>query len=319
MTFTIGKIFSDLFRPVETPPRLEVELIEGGPNAPFLAQRPKDYVAGAIGQNGGWEAETKIDGIRCLHIDGRLVTLEGQPMNCARHCLPALAEIEKHFGCGPMFFDGEYVEEEGFEATQKAYAKGEGQGVLWLFDAVPMEKWRTDSCPSTRRQRKAQLGMNYLAAPSPWVGLLESFTIHDDVMAGQLFQRVRKHHHEGIVLKRADSLYRRARNDDWLRMKPCETVDMKLTDIEGNDKAGARRLVCRDPGTGRPVILTTGFAAERHLLWTNRDLFLGSDDTPGVLVEVAFNGRTIKGQPRHARFSKLRQDKLPPLHTREEI
>lgn len=318
MTFSIGKIFSNLFRPVQTPERLEVELIKGGPNAPHLAQRPKDYKEGMLERGGVWEAETKIDGIRCLHIDGRLVTLEGQPMNCARHCLPALAELEKHFGCGPMFFDGEYVEEEGFEATQSAYGKGEGQGVIWLFDCMPMEQWREDNCPATRRQRKAQLAINYHAAPSPWVGLLESFNVHDHRGAQALFDNVRRHHHEGIVLKRADSLYRRARNDDWLRMKPSETVDMKLTDIEGTEKSGAKRLVCRDPETLKPVVLTKGFAAERHLIWQNRDLFLGDDDKPGILVEVAFSGRTITGHPRHARYSKLRQDKLPPLHTKQE-
>ena len=313
MTLTIGQIFSNLFRPVEPQPRDEVQLIEGGPNAKFLAQRPKDWREGTISSGGDWVAEVKLDGIRCLHIDGRLVTLEGQPMNCARHCLPALRELEALFGAGPLFFDAEYVEEEGFEATQRAYQKGEGQGVLWLFDAVPIEQWRNDTCPATYKQRHAQLMANHLAAPSPWVGALKAFPVANEQAAKDLFGRVRSEHHEGIVLKRADSLYRRDRTDDWYRMKPYDTEDMRLVDIEGSDERGARRLVCRDPLSPKPVILTAGFAAERHLIWTNRDLYLGDDDVPGILVEVAHCGRTLYGAPRHARFSKLRQDKLPPL------
>lgn len=312
----IGQIFSNLFRPVEAPPRDVVQLIEGGPNADHLAQRPKDWREGSI-TGDDWIAQIKLDGIRCLYIDGRLVTLEGQPMNCARHCLPHLKQIEQLFGAGPMFFDAEYVEEEGFEATQRAYQKGEGQGVLWLFDAVPIEEWRNNSCPATWRQRHAQLMANHLEAPSPWVGALKGFPVKDEAAARDLFETAREYHHEGIVLKRAGSLYRRARNDDWLRMKPYDTEDMRLVDIEGDEKRGARRLVCRDPMSTRPVILTAGFAAERHLIWTNRDLFLGNEETPGILVEVAHCGRTIHGAPRHARFSKLRQDKLPPLTEQE--
>src|SRR3546814_4870697 len=81
----------------------------------------------------------KIDGIRCLHIDGRLVTLEGQPFNAARHCLADLQALERYYG-EPMVFDGEYAEEGGFEETLSTYRKGEGYGTLWLFDAVPLHE-----------------------------------------------------------------------------------------------------------------------------------------------------------------------------------
>ena len=311
---SIGQIFSHWFQPVETPEPMELELIDGGPNAPHLAHRPRDYSPELI-ESGEWEAQVKLDGIRCLYIDGRLVTLEGQPMNCARHCLPAIQELEKLFGCGPLFFDGEYVEEEGFEATQRAYGKGEGQGVFWIFDAMPIEEWRTgEPGKATWKQRQAQLTMNYQAAPSPWVGVLGSWRVADDRAAQTLFNKMRAHYYEGIVLKRTDARYTRQRNGDWLRLKPYECTDMKLVDIEGTPEKGAQRLVCRDPLNTSPVILTAGFASERLVIWENRDLFLGDENTPGILVEVAHCGRTLKGKPRHARFSKLRQDKLPPMN-----
>lgn len=303
----IGTIFTNLFRPVPPQPVDPVQLIAGGPNAPHLAQRPKDWEEGLI-DGGGWAAQVKLDGIRCLHIDGRLVTLEGQPFNAARHCLPALRDLESTYD-EPMFFDMEYVEEDGFDATVSAYKKGEGQGVCWVFDAVPMREWHDDRGTLRWSSRTAQLHAHYVAAKSPWVGVLESFDVCSDVTARHLFTKMRTHGHEGIVLKRRASLYRRQRNDDWLRMKPCETTDMRLIDIEGNDKAGARRLVCQD--VSGPVILTSGFSAERATIWANRDLLLGDEHLRGVMVEVEHNGRTAKGKPRHARFSKLRQDRQP--------
>lgn len=308
MAIQIGQLTRRIIDRLTRPMPDTVKLIEGGPNAPHLAQRPKDWSESSISAGGGWVADVKLDGIRCLYIDDRLVTLEGQPLNAARHCLAALRELQHHYG-QPMFFDGEYVEEEGYEATLAAYRKGEGQGVLWLFDAVPLAEWINDKATATLAQRRAQLLINHHAVRSPWLGALALFDIPDELAARMLFAEMRKHHYEGIVLKRRASLYRRARNDDWLRMKPHDTTDMTLIDIEGNDKTGARRLVCRD--ISGPVILTKGFNDIRRLLWTNRDIMLGNDNAPGVLVEVGHCGRTAKGKPRHAVFSKLRQDRLP--------
>lgn len=293
------------------PPPQPVRLIDGGPNAPELAQRPKDIdrTAGLPADQGPWDAEVKIDGIRCLFADNLLFTLQGQPMNCARHCVEGLMQLEQRYG-EPMFFDGEYVEEEGFEATNTAFKKGEGMGVLWLFDAMPLREWKANACTTPRWQRKAALIENVQAVGSRWVGALDDFPIDSVADLHTLFMRIQAHGHEGLVCKRQDSIYDRARNGDWLRMKPDDTTDMLLVDIEGTDKGGAKRLVLRDPSG--PVILTTGFASVRHVLWVNRDLFLGQDDQGGVMVEVRHNGRTAKGKPRHARFSKLREDKAAP-------
>lgn len=299
------------------PPPQPVRLIDGGPNAAHMAQRPKDIdrEAGLPFDQGPWDAEVKIDGIRCMFADNLLFTLQGQPMNCARHCVEGLMELEQRYG-EPMFFDGEYVEEEGFEATNTAFKKGEGQGVLWIFDAMPLREWKANACTATYEQRKAALMLNVRGLRSRWVGALDRFPIANSADLHTLFMRIQAHGHEGLVCKRRHSLYRRERNDDWRRMKPHDTTDMRLIDIEGTDKGGAKRLVLRDPSG--PVILTTGFASVRHVLWTNRDLFLGADDQSGVMVEVKHNGRTVKGKPRHATFSKLREDQAAPDAYRQE-
>jgi ATP-dependent DNA ligase len=314
MELKIGQIIAGIRERVlgPTPPRDHVQLIDGGPAAPELATRPAEYSLAPDPFAGGarWDAEVKIDGIRCLFIDSRLVTLEGQPMNCARHCLADLVTLQSCYGV-PMFFDAEYVEEEGFEATQRAYAKGEGQGTLWVFDAVPLAQWKANRFTETREVRKAQLLAFYrMRPPLGWVGVLESFPVlsHAEVVA--MTERIQKAGHEGLVLKRCGSVYERCRSAAWLKIKPEVVTDMRLIDVLGNDKTGARKLVVRD--VSGPVTLSAGFSDARRLIWENRELFLGTEETqPGVIVEVKHNGRTLAGKPRHAVFSKLRYDRLP--------
>jgi ATP-dependent DNA ligase len=302
----IGHIFAGI-RERLAGERDVVKLIPGGPAAPELACRPRDY-AGEL-PAGDWQAHVKIDGIRCLYIDDRLVTLEGQPFNAARHCLEDLRALQRFYG-RPMFFDGEYVEEAGFEATLSAYRKGEGTGTIWLFDAVPLDEWLVARCEETWRTRHARLMLNNRSANLPWVGALEAFPVKDAAEVKALADHVQGHGHEGLVLKRGDSLYSRDRSPDWLKVKPIDTTDMRLIDVLGNEKRGATKLICQD--RSGPVILTTGFASARQLIWTNRELFLGDgENQPGVLVEVKHNGRTLAGKPRHAVFSKLRHDRMP--------
>lgn len=314
MTFQIGQITRRLVDSIRRPERDGVKLIDGGPNAPELGARPVDYRPDATGIDFSedWFAEVKVDGIRCLRIDGRLVTLQGQPFNAARHCAPALDELEEAFG-QPMFFDGEYIEEHGFEATNTAYKKGEGQGTLWLFDAVPMDQWRDDRCTAPYVERKAALLACHrqIADRYPFVGALHAFALGDVGGPRKIFDRMRQHHHEGVVFKRGASTYSRSRTDDWQRMKQTDTTDFRLIDMMGTDKSGATRLVLKGPRG--PITLTKGFASAKHVLWQNRDLYLGEgDDLAAVMVEVKHNGFTAHGQPRHAVFSKLRSDRQPP-------
>lgn len=311
MAFSFGQIARRIVGAIaeKRPPLQALELIEGGPNAPHMAQRPIDWREGDIGDDELWYAQVKIDGIRCIYLSGKLYTLQGQPMNCARHALEPLRELEASYGV-PMMFDAEYVEHEGFEATVSAFKKGEGNGTIWLFDAVPYAEWLDDKPGAPWRARHEQLMLNHKAIVSPWLGALKGFRLRGEAEVLRHFEVMRAHNHEGVVLKRPDAPYARQRNKDWLRIKGEDYTDMRLIDIHGTDKRGATRLVCRDPAGTRPVMLTTGFASERLLIWENRDLFLGNENTPAILVEVKHNGRTGYGAPRHATFSKLRQDKL---------
>lgn len=168
----------------------------------------------------GWDAEEKHDGVRAIWSKGQLWSREGNPLPLD-HVAADLARLERRFG-EPMVFDGEYVESEGFLATLAAIKpgyRGERRGALHIFDAIPAEQWRTDTCSQPLGSRRDAIGRamggwkpehvrRVLAVPVAGRGDVEK-------LAGEIWAR----DGEGLVLKRRDSLYRRQRNRDWLKHK----------------------------------------------------------------------------------------------------
>jgi len=288
--------------------RQGVELIRGGPAAPELACRPVDYRSEWMPRFAC--AEVKVDGICGLLIDGRIVTLEGQPFDAALHCLPGLEELEKLLGLGPLFIHGEYAEEEGFDATVSAFRKGQGCGTLWVHDAVPIEEWRTDSAEEAYYPRKARLMRAIEDLDCPFVGGLASFRLGTPSEVFDKFGEIRRRGYEGLVIKNADAPYRRQRCRDWLRLKPVESIDLRLLDVAGNDRTGARSLILED--VAGPVTVTQGMNADQRLLiWRERHILTGTEIVKPIFVEVEHNGRTEQGKLRHPRYRRVRQDRAP--------
>lgn len=266
--------------------------------------------------------EVKVDGIRALHIAGRIYTREGSTFEAAEHCLPLLHNLERWYG-KPMFFDGEYVEDGGIEATLAAFRSRKGNGVLWLFDAVPFDEWQSGK-PSreTLFQRKTLLRRALAAVtrnqPSN-VGYLEN---SGPMNASAIEARARSlwaSGFEGLVIKAADSFYCRKRTCDWLKLKlrtvtPMVIVDVvgcshKVEVVKGNERKTveqmrAKALLVRLPSLAadgrpqRPVKLPVrGGLAET--LWRRRG------DLVGTTCEVEHSGFTGAGNPREAELKKV--------------
>ena len=215
-------------------------VIAGGGNAPELGMHPVDWTDD-VAEPLRSIVQLKGDGIRGHYIDGRLVTREGVPLECADHCLLGLKRLERWLG-EPMFFDGEYIEEDGYNATLAAFRRNEGEGVFWLFDAVPMSQWRDDRCTQPIEARLERLAKALPHAESMFVGMFD-YWIMGPGEARRKAEELWALGYEGIVAKRARSIYTRRRSDAWLRLKRKITLDGVVMDLT----KGAAHAICRMP------------------------------------------------------------------------
>lgn len=274
-------------------------MVPGGPEAPELCMRPRDMDPERILCGYG---QLKADGMRALKIVDRVVSIEGVPLDCALHCLPALLRLEEAFG-RPMVFDGEYLEEDGYDATMRAFRRGWGEGVFWIFDAVPLDEWLVDRCRQPIEERHALIAKHLEAATSPFVGFLTPFWLPTEERVRSKARELWALGYEGIVMKRAGSRYRRCRHEDWQRWKRVVTIEGRVLDVlvSTSDSEKLKGLIIQGPEG--PITVTAGFNAEAAA-----ELMRGRH-ARGPIVEVAYNQKAGSTKPRHARFVRIRPEK----------
>lgn len=192
----------------------------------------------------GTMAEQKIDGWRCLFFpdwQGKptLWTRNGMPLMGAGHVLRRLVDVERVLG-GQWFIDGEFQVDGTLAATKAHCERGwrEGdRGTFHAFDAVPLADWRADRCDIPLYRRKSLLGGAIgETAPDPdaweWqegsrgrnhgvdpVRLLPDRWLADDADLASFAGEVWAAGGEGVMVKDAESLYRRARSPAWRKVK----------------------------------------------------------------------------------------------------
>jgi ATP-dependent DNA ligase len=244
-------------QPDTAPPRQPVRMIAGGRDFPELCQLAEDW-KGGIDFDGYRVNQLKADGIRAVYIDGRIVTREGVPLDCAMHCQPGLRRLEADYG-HPMVFDGEYVADDGFNATLAEQRKGEGSGVFWLFDAIPHGAWVLGGYDVPIEVRLADLRFRADKAQSLFVGMLD-FKIQNAADTIAWVRELWAAGFEGIVSKKGGSHYSRMRSREWLKVKElhcnvCTVVDT----VERDGKL--RSIIVRgaEPGA-KPITLTGGWS-----------------------------------------------------------
>lgn len=290
--------------------------LPGAYASPELCCIVDQYVADHL--QGDSIAEVKLDGIRCIYIAGRLWTREGSAFEAAEHCLPWLAAIEASYG-RPMVFDGEYVEDGGLEATIAAFRRRKGNGVLWLFDAVPFDEWKSGQ-PSRKvlRARKVDLGLHLARATAGRRDVSVGFIDHRDVATPAEVEKAAQDlwalGYEGLVVKGAGTRYVRKRTADWMKVKLRTVSNMVITDVLGCkrkvevvenghrvqvEQDQAKALLVRHPcalgdrpGTSVRIAVPAGGLAAT--IWEKRIKLVGGT------CQVEHAGFTGAGNPREA-------------------
>lgn len=294
----------------ETPPAQPVRLIVGGPAAPELCMLPVEWndldaaaeMERVTRKRDVRVAQVKADGINAVYVDGAIVGgREGAPLDCALQCQPGLARMEAAIGAPTVFF-GEYVADEGFSATLAEHKRGRGEGVFWLYDAVPLDAWRTGRAYDVAiEDRLARLRDVFRATEAGlFVGFLDFWLLD----AGEMRAKAREvwaAGYEGLVSKRLGSAYERRRSPDWRKVKerfraPCSVVDT----IHRDGKL--RSIIVRgpEPSSSKPLTLTGGWS-EAEAASIDIGMAEGSE---GRIVDVEFGLST--GATRVIRGAKFR-------------
>ena len=266
-----GLMMSDRSPIVDQAPKpVAPRVIVGGAAAPELCMLPSEWPDDSFLD---WVAaehthkrvtQLKADGINAVGLEGRIIGgREGGPLNCALQCQPGLARIERAMGC-PMVFFGEYVADEGFNATIAEHRRGIGEGVMWLYDAVPHGAWVTGReylVPIEERLARLRSGFD-AAEPSLFVGLLDHWMLD----GRETFAKARElwaAGFEGAVSKAPRSTFQRGRSTDWLKVKQRHHVRGPIVDAVVKDGVVKRVMVRAEmPNGPRIVTLGSGWSAD---------------------------------------------------------
>lgn len=210
---------------------------------PSLCQLAGEY-GGAPLPAGGTMAEPKIDGWRCLFFPDHLGkpalwSRNGIPLQGVAHILRRLNAVERAIGF-PVMIDGELQIGGTLAATKAHCERGWRQGdagTFHAFDCVPLVQWRSDNCDMPLYQRKKLLaGAIAATAPDPnaweWepgsrgrnhgidpIRLMPEMWLMDREDVASSAHDIWRAGGEGLMLKDAESPYRRKRTDAWRKIK----------------------------------------------------------------------------------------------------
>ncbi len=235
-----------------------------------------------------WLHELKFDGYRliCILQAGKvqLWTRNGQDWTAR---FPAIAEVAARLPVEQGIFDGEVVVLNGqgisdFQALQNVLrGEGDGQLVYFLFDVVHCNGFDLSRVRLIDRKKLLQriLGESDL---SPL-----RFSDHVQGEGARVFQHACRYALEGIVSKRADSVYLGKRTQSWLKIKCLHRQEFV---IGGFSPPGGSR-------TGFGALLVGYYDKQGELIYSGK-------------VGTGFSDQTLQTLERQLR---RRQNEAPPF------
>jgi bifunctional non-homologous end joining protein LigD len=301
--------------------------------APKTAQAMKAVLTDERFSDPAWIYERKLDGVRCIAVrDGARVTLLSRNDLSMNGRYPEIAEALEAESCDSFAVDGEVV---AFDGAQTSFARLARRGqervpvFLYLFDVLWLEGRDVRGLPLTDRKRLLRDRLERHGGVR-----LTPHRVRD----GEAFyaEACRKGW-EGLIAKRADSIYSASRSKDWLKFK-CEKGqelviggftppkgsridfgallvghydggDLRYAGKVGTgfDDATLRELGARLRERRRDDPPFADAPALRDATWVE----------PELVAQIGFTEWTTAGRLRHPRFLGLRFDKPAAKVVRE--
>jgi len=284
-----------------------------------------------------WRYEIKWDGYRILarvEASGRVQLISRGSQDYTGHFQPIATELRQlHV---PALLDGEVVvvDEAGrsrFQMLQNYLRTGTGRLVYYAFDLLHFDGHDLTGLPLYRRQEL----LRRVLPQGGYLRLSEQVTEHGQA----LFEQAVAAGLEGIMAKRADSLYQPGtRSRDWLKLKTRRRQEAVIigytTPRGGRQYFGAlvlgiyqdgQLIYAGHTGTGFDDTSLQDLHQRMQSLRTNHSPIQPEPKTnepatwirPELVAEIAFTEWTDDGQMRHPVFLGLRADKRPQEVIRE--
>ncbi|HET7570258.1 MAG TPA: DNA ligase [Gammaproteobacteria bacterium] len=138
----------------------------------------------------------------------------------------------------------------------------------------------------------------------PWLRPIRQFRLDSVAELDAKLKQIAAAGGEGLVLQRHDGLYRVGRSDTLLKYKPYDDAEARVIGYapgHGKYKGMMGSLIVKRPD-GLQFRIGTGFTDEQR-----------ADPPPiGSWVTYRYNGLTVNGVPRFARFLHIRYELPPP-------
>jgi DNA ligase D-like protein (predicted ligase) len=274
-----------------------------------------------------WVFERKLDGIRCVAVKSRgSVRLWSRNELSLDGRYPELVEALRRDPADDFVIDGEVVAFAGANTSFARLARRGHERVaihLYAFDVMWLGGRDTRALPLRERKR-------LLRGALGWGGALRTCPYRNGSAGEAMFAEACRNGWEGLIAKRADSVYTSARSRDWLKVKCSaeqELVVGGFTAPKGSrEELGAllvghfedgRLRYAGKVGTGFDRATLRDLAGRLRPLRRDQSPFEGAElrgrDTtwvdPELVVQVGFSEWTRDGRLRHPRFLGVREDK----------
>lgn len=149
-------------------------------------------------------------------------------------------------------------------------------------------------------QRLAALDALVASLQIPWLQAVRQFRIADHAALHAMLDEVIAQGGEGLMLHRGSSRYRAGRSDDLLKYKLYQDAEARVVGyLPGNGKyEGMLGALLVERPDGLQFRIGTGFTDEQRRC----------PPPIGSRVTYAYNGFTVSGIPRFARFIRIRHE-----------
>lgn len=289
------------------------------------AKKTKEALHKVDWSNGIW-AEYKLDGFRCVvKTDGRsfeTFSRNGLPMPNLEYRAADLMVLTRALIAegileeGWWAWDGEGKKDGHFNATSSEARKaGKGEDLVYhAFDLIPWEHMSGGTEPIETRYARLDRAFAYMAevgeahaSYTPMLTQVVRFELDEEADAWELYRQARELGHEGLILKVKGSLYIPGKNNDWIKVKPEETLDLPII---GHYPAEPGSKYAQAGMIGGILVDYKGTAQKVGSGLTDDQ----RRNPPVGLAEILFHEVTPDGLLREPRFKKLRTDKHPEDH-----